>query len=206
MAPGGLVKDPVSAISLGMALIFGTAGLPHILMRFYTVPDATPARSRCWWRPASSASSTSCSSSSASAPSPLVLGRPTFKDAAGNRSAATTWWRCTSRTGSAARSCWASSRPWPSPPSSPWSRASPSPAPRPPATTSMPGSCAAVRAERAEGGAGLQGRRRRPQPHRDGPRHAVREPEHRLRRRAGLRHRRQRQFPRPAALGDVAQA
>jgi len=35
MAPGGLVKDPISAISLGLALIFGTAGLPHILMRFF---------------------------------------------------------------------------------------------------------------------------------------------------------------------------
>lgn len=44
MSPGGLVSDPVSAISLGMALIFGTAGLPHILMRFFTVPDAREAR------------------------------------------------------------------------------------------------------------------------------------------------------------------
>ncbi len=44
MAPGGLVPDPVSAISLGMALMFGTAGLPHILMRFFTVPDAKQAR------------------------------------------------------------------------------------------------------------------------------------------------------------------
>jgi len=44
MAPGGLVSDPVSAISLGMALMFGTAGLPHILMRFFTVPDAKQAR------------------------------------------------------------------------------------------------------------------------------------------------------------------
>ncbi|WP_426612849.1 cation/acetate symporter ActP [Bradyrhizobium sp. McL0616] len=44
MAPGGLVKDPVSAISLGLALIFGTAGLPHILMRFFTVSDARQAR------------------------------------------------------------------------------------------------------------------------------------------------------------------
>ena len=44
MAPGGLVKDPVSAISLGLALIFGTAGLPHILMRFFTVGDARQAR------------------------------------------------------------------------------------------------------------------------------------------------------------------
>lgn len=44
MAPGGLVSDPVSAISLGLALMFGTAGLPHILMRFFTVPDAREAR------------------------------------------------------------------------------------------------------------------------------------------------------------------
>ncbi len=44
MAPGGLVSDPVSAISLGVALIFGTAGLPHILMRFFTVADAKQAR------------------------------------------------------------------------------------------------------------------------------------------------------------------
>jgi cation/acetate symporter len=44
MEPGGLLPDPVSAISLGMALMFGTAGLPHILMRFFTVPDAKQAR------------------------------------------------------------------------------------------------------------------------------------------------------------------
>jgi cation/acetate symporter len=44
MAPGGLVSDPVSAISLGLALMFGTAGLPHILMRFFTVSDAKAAR------------------------------------------------------------------------------------------------------------------------------------------------------------------
>ena len=44
MSPGGLVSDPVSAISLGLALMFGTAGLPHILMRFFTVADAKEAR------------------------------------------------------------------------------------------------------------------------------------------------------------------
>ncbi|QLF92257.1 cation acetate symporter [Pseudomonas sp. ABC1] len=44
MSPGGLVTDPISAISLGMALMFGTAGLPHILMRFFTVSDAKEAR------------------------------------------------------------------------------------------------------------------------------------------------------------------
>lgn len=44
MAPGTLVSDPISAISLGIALMFGTAGLPHILMRFFTVRDAIQAR------------------------------------------------------------------------------------------------------------------------------------------------------------------
>ena len=44
MSPGGLVKDPVSAFSLALALMFGTAGLPHILMRFFTVSDAKEAR------------------------------------------------------------------------------------------------------------------------------------------------------------------
>jgi len=44
MSPGGLISDPVSAISLGLALMFGTAGLPHILMRFFTVSDAVEAR------------------------------------------------------------------------------------------------------------------------------------------------------------------
>ncbi|HXE81631.1 MAG TPA: hypothetical protein VNK41_12820, partial [Vicinamibacterales bacterium] len=44
LAPGRLVTDPLDAVSLGVALMFGTAGLPHILMRFYTVPDAATAR------------------------------------------------------------------------------------------------------------------------------------------------------------------
>ena len=44
MSPGGLVSNPVSAVSLGLALMFGTAGLPHILMRFFTVANAKDAR------------------------------------------------------------------------------------------------------------------------------------------------------------------
>jgi len=44
LAPGRFVSDPIDGISLGLALMFGTAGLPHILMRFYTVPDARTAR------------------------------------------------------------------------------------------------------------------------------------------------------------------
>lgn len=49
LAPGKLVSSPVEAISLGLALMFGTAGLPHILMRFYTVPDARTARSSVFY-------------------------------------------------------------------------------------------------------------------------------------------------------------
>ncbi len=49
MAPGGFIKDPISAISFGMALMFGTAGLPHILMRFFTVPSAKEARKSVLW-------------------------------------------------------------------------------------------------------------------------------------------------------------
>jgi cation/acetate symporter len=49
MGPGTFIKDPVSAISFGMALMFGTAGLPHILMRFFTVPSAKEARKSVFW-------------------------------------------------------------------------------------------------------------------------------------------------------------
>ncbi|MEJ7810109.1 MAG: sodium/solute symporter [Gemmatimonadaceae bacterium] len=49
LAPGRLVTKPLDTISLGMALMFGTAGLPHILMRFYTVPDARAARTSAFY-------------------------------------------------------------------------------------------------------------------------------------------------------------
>ena len=49
LAPGKLVSNPWDAVSLGMALMFGTAGLPHILMRFYTVPDARAARTSVFY-------------------------------------------------------------------------------------------------------------------------------------------------------------
>jgi cation/acetate symporter len=45
LAPGKLVSQPLDTVSLGLALMFGTSGLPHILMRFYTVPNARAARS-----------------------------------------------------------------------------------------------------------------------------------------------------------------
>ena len=44
MAPGSLMADPISAFSLSLGLLFGTAGLPHIMMRFFTVPNAKEAR------------------------------------------------------------------------------------------------------------------------------------------------------------------
>ena len=49
MGPGTFITDPISAISFGMALMFGTAGLPHILMRFFTVPNAKEARKSVFW-------------------------------------------------------------------------------------------------------------------------------------------------------------
>ncbi len=49
LEPGGLIAKPLDAISLGIALMFGTAGLPHILMRFYTVPDARAARTSVFY-------------------------------------------------------------------------------------------------------------------------------------------------------------
>lgn len=49
MSPGTFIKDPISAISFGMALMFGTAGLPHVLMRFFTVPNAKEARKSVFW-------------------------------------------------------------------------------------------------------------------------------------------------------------
>ncbi|MBA3543952.1 MAG: cation/acetate symporter ActP [Chthoniobacterales bacterium] len=49
LTPGMKFKNPLDFISLSLALVFGTAGLPHILVRFYTVPDAKTARSSVVW-------------------------------------------------------------------------------------------------------------------------------------------------------------
>jgi cation/acetate symporter len=49
LTPGLIFKNPWDQISLGMALVLGTAGLPHILIRFYTVPDAKTARASVVW-------------------------------------------------------------------------------------------------------------------------------------------------------------
>ncbi len=49
LAPGDKYKDPLGFISLSIALVLGTAGLPHVLMRFYTVPTAKEARKSVTW-------------------------------------------------------------------------------------------------------------------------------------------------------------
>ncbi|MDD5057104.1 MAG: cation acetate symporter [Sideroxydans sp.] len=49
LEPGLFLKNPIDQISLGMALVFGTAGMPHILMRFFTVPTAQAARTSVIW-------------------------------------------------------------------------------------------------------------------------------------------------------------
>ncbi|WP_084545059.1 sodium:solute symporter family transporter [Derxia gummosa] len=49
LGPQALARDPLSGLSLGVALMLGTAGLPHVLMRFFTVPDAKAARSSVLW-------------------------------------------------------------------------------------------------------------------------------------------------------------
>lgn len=49
LAPGAMVSNPYDAVSLGLSLMIGTAGLPHILMRFYTVPDPAQARKSAFY-------------------------------------------------------------------------------------------------------------------------------------------------------------
>ncbi len=49
LKPGLFLDSPIDTVSLGLALVLGTAGLPHILMRFFTVPDARAARSSVVW-------------------------------------------------------------------------------------------------------------------------------------------------------------
>ena len=49
LKPGLFLSSPIDTVSLGIALVLGTAGLPHILMRFFTVPDAKAARSSVMW-------------------------------------------------------------------------------------------------------------------------------------------------------------
>ncbi len=129
MAPGSLVTDPISAISLGLALMFGTAGLPHILMRFFTVADAKAARKSVFYATGFIGYfyilTFIIGFGAITLPDErpdLLQGRrrtaPTTRSP--TCSAAPTWRRSISPTRSAARCSSASSRRSPSPPSSRW--------------------------------------------------------------------------------------
>ncbi len=122
MAPGGFIKDPISAISFGMALIFGTAGLPHILMRFITVPDAKAARKSVLWATGWIGYFYLLTFIIGFGAIVMVATNPAFIDpSTGGCAAAATWPPCTLRARSAATCSSASSRPSPSRPSSRWS-------------------------------------------------------------------------------------
>lgn len=83
MSPGGLVSDPISALSLGLGLMFGTAGLPHILMRFFTVSDAREARKSVFYATGFMGYFYFLTFIIGFGAIVLVSANPTFKDAAG---------------------------------------------------------------------------------------------------------------------------
>ena len=130
--PGSLVTDPISAISLGLALMFGTAGLPHILMRFFTVADAKAARKSVFYATGFIGYFYILTFIIGFGAITLVMTDPAFHDArhsgarprAGSqRSGGTNMAAIHLARRSAATCSSASSRPWPSPPSWPWSPA-----------------------------------------------------------------------------------
>ena len=170
MAPGGLVKDPVSAISLGVALIFGTAGLPHILMRFFTVADARQARLSVLVATGFITVFYTLLFVLGFGAIALVLADPTFKDAAGqpdrrDQHGGPAPGGPARRLAHAGLHLGRGLRHHPGRGLGPHHRRRLGRQPRP----LCPGPAPRCR-QRAEGGAGLQGRRSRPQPHRDGPR------------------------------------
>ncbi len=124
MGPGNFIKDPISAISFGMALMFGTAGLPHILMRFFTVPNAKAARNSVMWATGWIGYFYLLTFIIGFGAITFVLTEPAVPRTPRARCwAAATWRRSTWPMRSAATSSSASSRRWPSPPSWRWSRA-----------------------------------------------------------------------------------
>jgi Na+(H+)/acetate symporter ActP len=133
LEPGLYLKNPIDQISLGMALVLGTAGMPHILMRFFTVPTAQDARKSVIWAMGIIGGFYVLT---------LFLGlapRSTWARPGSARSTPAATWRvrCWRSTSAAARTrCWEiyssrSSRPSRSRRSWPWSRAWCWPRPRP---------------------------------------------------------------------------
>jgi cation/acetate symporter len=117
MGPGNFIKDPISGISFGMALMFGTAGLPHILMRFFTVPSAKEARKSVLWATTWIGYFYILTFIIGFGAIVLVGTNPSSRTRPASSWAVTTWRPCTWPAPSAATSSSASSRPWPSPPS-----------------------------------------------------------------------------------------
>jgi cation/acetate symporter len=120
-------QGPVSAISVGMALMFGTAGLPHILMRFFTVPNAKEARKSVGWATTWIGYFYILTFIIGFGAITNLIPNPANYfvdgDVAKGLTAAATWPRCTSRARSAATGSSASSRRWRSRRSSRWSPA-----------------------------------------------------------------------------------
>ena len=123
MSPGTLVTSPLSAISLGLALMFGTAGLPHILMRFFTVSNAKEARKSVFYATGFIGYFYILTFIIGFGAIVLVSTNPAISCPTSPRAwrefaAARTWRRSISRTRSAATCSWASFQRWPSPRSS----------------------------------------------------------------------------------------
>jgi len=122
LKPGLFLATPLDTVSLGLGLVLGTAGLPHILMRFFTVPDAKAARSSVGWAVGLIGSFYVMTSSSASAPA-----RCSARGVRRRPAKAATWRRRTwPRTWAAAPAPPAATSSWPSSQRSPSRRSWPS--------------------------------------------------------------------------------
>ena len=118
LEPGLFLTTPLDTVSLGLGLVLGTAGLPHILMRFFTVPDAKAARGSVMWAMVLIGAFYLMTTFLGSAPAPSSALRARQRPARAGTS------RCRTSPTSSAESCsWRSSPAWPSPRSSRWWRA-----------------------------------------------------------------------------------
>jgi cation/acetate symporter len=178
---------------VGLALMFGTAGLPHILMRFFTVSDAKEARKSVFYATGFIGYFYILTFIIGFGAILLVSTNPDFKDATGALLGATTWRRCTWPMPWAAACSSASSRPWPSPPSWRWWPVTLAGA----SAVSHDLYASVIKKGKANEPTSCASRRSPPRAGRGGhrPGHPVREAEHRLHGGPGLLHRRQLQLP-----------
>ena len=111
LAPGGLLADPLTALSLSLGLVFGTAGLPHILMRFFTVGDAREARKSVLYATGFIGYFFNVIFLLGLASIVIVSQQPRFfegGEAGGKLLGGATWWSCTWPRQWEATCCWAS--------------------------------------------------------------------------------------------------